>query len=183
MGASLYDKVKKDMTAAGIRPRTQTAQNWLASKVNQLKIPSSRGNLLNDPSRSTGFAIVGKMFFYHYDPKFKKTLPVYDRFPLVIPMEIYPDGFLGLNIHYLDPYSRLYLLNLLHDFINNTKYDDTTRFKLSYQVLNSSRRYKMIEPCIKRYLSSHIMSSMVYIEPDSWDTAIFLPSAKMVYNS
>lgn len=183
MAASLYDKVKKDMNAAGIRPRTQTAQYWLQSKLQSLKIPARRGSLLNDPSRSTGFAIVGKMFFFAYDPKYKATLPVYDKFPLVIPMEIYADGFLGLNIHYLDPYSRLYLLNLLHDFINNTKYDDTTRFKLSYDVLNSSRRYSMIEPCIKRYLYSHIRSSMIYIEPDSWDTAIFLPSAKMVYRS
>jgi hypothetical protein len=181
--ASLYDKVKKDMNSAGIRPRTQTAQNWLASKVRQLKIPASRVNLLNDPSRATGFAIVGKMFFYHYDPKTKDTLPVYDKFPLVIPMELYPDGFLALNLHYLDPYTRLYLLDLLHDFINNTKYDDTTRFKLSYQLLSSSKRYRVIEPCIKRYLYSHIRSSMIYIEPESWDTAIFLPSAKMVYKS
>lgn len=169
------------MNAAGIRPRTQTAQYWLASKVRELKIPASRNNLLNDPSRGTGSVIIGKMFFFHYDPKYKETLPVYDKFPLVLPMEMYSDGFLGLNLHYLDPYSRLYLLNLLHDFINNTKYNDTTRFKLSYQALNASRRYSMIEPCIKRYLYSHIRSSMVYIEPDSWETAIFLPSAKMVY--
>lgn len=181
--ASLYDKVKKDMNAAGMRPRTQTAQYWLYSKLKNLKLPARRGNVLNDPSRTTGFAIVGKMFFFAYDPKYKETLPVYDKFPLVIPMEIYPDGFLGLNLHYLDPFTRLYLLDLLHDFINNTKYNDTTRFKLSYQALSASRRYSVIQPCIKRYLYSHIASSMIYIEPDSWETAIFLPTAKMVYNT
>lgn len=179
--AGLYDKLKKEMTAAGIKPRTQTARNWLQSKIRQLKIPANRGSLLNDPSRSTGTVIVGKMFFFHYDPKYKAVLPVYDRFPLVLPMRIYDDGFLGLNLHYLDPYSRLYLLDLLHDFINNTKYDDSTRFKLSYNVLNASSRYSIIDGCIKRYLYQHIVSSMFYIEPDSWETAIFLPSAKMVY--
>jgi hypothetical protein len=179
--ASLYDKLKKEMTAAGIKPRTAASKAWLQSKMRLLKIPKNRGSLLNDPHRATGTAIIGRMFFYHYDPKWKKVLPVYDRFPLVLPMEMYPDGFLGLNLHYIDPYSRLYLLDLLHDVITNTKYNDKTRFKLSYGILNSSQKYAFTKVCIKRYLFSHIKSSMVYIEPDSWETAIFLPSAQMVY--
>ena len=98
-------------------------------------------------------------------------------------MDIYDDGFLGLNLHYLDPYSRLVLLDRLHDFINNDKYDDTTRFRLSYDLLASSRRYRLIDQCVKRYLFSHIMSSLIYVEPDQWETAIFLPTEKMVYKS
>jgi hypothetical protein len=96
-------------------------------------------------------------------------------------METYSDGFLGLNLHYLDPMSRLVLLDKIMDFINNDKYKNTTKLNLSYDLLASSRRYKMIEPCIKRYLSSHIRSSMIYVEPDNWETAIFLPVQKMVY--
>jgi hypothetical protein len=98
-------------------------------------------------------------------------------------MEIYNDGFLALNLHYLDPYNRLALLDKLFDFINNDKYDDTTRFRLSYSVLSKSRKYRIIEPCIKRYLFQHVMSSLIYIEPDNWETAIFLPVQKMVYNT
>jgi len=123
------------------------------------------------------------MYFYHYDPKYKDVLPVYDKFPLVIPMEMYSDGFLGLNLHYLDPYNRLALLDRLLDFANNDKYNDSTKLNLSYDLLTRSRRYKLIEPCIKRYLSSHIRSSLIYIEPNSWETAIFLPTAKMVYKN
>lgn len=180
--ASLYDKLKKEMTAAGIKPRTAAARTWLMGKMRSLKIPARRGSLLNDPKRTSGFAVVGKMYFFNYDPKYKDTLPVYDKFPLVLPMEQYPDGFLGLNLHYLDPYTRLYLLDMLHEFINNTKYDDSTRFKLAYSTLASMKRFRIIKPCIKRYLFEHIRSSMVYIEPDSWETAIFLPTEKMVYN-
>jgi len=181
--ASLYDKFKKEMTSAGIKPRTGQARTWLQSKISQLRIPTSRANLLNDPKRSGGYAVIGKMYFFSYDPKYKETLPVYDRFPLVLPMELYGDGFLGMNLHYLDPYSRLALLDQLQDFINNDKYDDTTRFKLSYRVLAASRRYSLFERCVKRYLFEHIRSSMIYIEPDSWETAIFLPTEKMVYNN
>lgn len=181
--ASLYDKLSKEMRGAGITPRTQAARMWLGQKIAQLKIPTNRSSLLNDPKRATGRAIIGRMYFFAYDAKYGDTLPVWDKFPLVLPMEIYPDSFLGLNLHYLDPYSRLYLLDLLHDFINNAKYDDSTRFKLSYAVLNGSKKYSMIQPCIKKYLFTHIRSSMVYIEPDSWETAIFLPTEKMVYNN
>jgi hypothetical protein len=181
--SSLFDKVSADLRAAGITPRTGEARAWLANKIQSLRIPSNRSNVLNDARRVSPRAFVGRMYFYHYDPKYKETLPVWDKFPLVIPMEIYSDGFLGLNLHYLDPYSRLALLDRLHDFVNNDKYDDTTRFRLSYDLLSKSRRYKLIEPCIKRYLFTNILSSLIYVEPNHWETAIFLPVQKMVYNN
>jgi hypothetical protein len=181
---SLLDKFKKEMTAAGIKPRTQNARSWLQSKIYKMKIPSNRSNLLNDPGRISARAFIGKMYFFHYDAKYKDTLPVWDKFPLVIPMDITSDGFMGLNLHYLDPYSRLLLLDRLQDFISNDKYDDTTRFKLSYDLLSQSKRYNtLISNCVKRYLLSHIMSPLIYIEPDNWETAIFLPTEKMVYKT
>jgi len=180
---SLFDKFSKQMTAAGVKPRTAAAQSWIQGKIGQLRIPSNRSNILNDASRISSKAFIGKMYFFHYNPKYKATLPVWDKFPLVIPMELYSDGFLGLNLHYLDPYNRLLLLDRLMDFINNDKYDDTTIFRLSYDLLSRSRRYSLFEPCVKRYLLQHIMSSLIYIEPDNWETAIFLPTEKMVYKS
>jgi len=181
--ASLFDKLSREMNAVGINPRTSAARAWLGDKISRIRIPSNRGNILNDARRVTSKAFIGKMYFFAYDAKFKEVLPVWDKFPLVIPMETYSDGFLGLNLHYLDPGSRLVLLDRLHDFINNDKYDDTTRFKLSYSLLSASRRYSIIEPCIKRYLFQHIMSSLIYIEPDNWETAVFLPVQKMVYKT
>lgn len=178
---ALLDKINKQLTAANIKPRTDAARGWLLSRISSLRIPANRSNILNDATRISPKAFIGRMYFYHYDPKYKDVLPVYDKFPLVIPIEMYSDGFLGLNLHYLDPFSRLALLDRLMDFINNDKYDDTTKLKLSYDLLSRSRRYKLIEPCIKRYLLSHIRSSLIYIEPNHWETAIFLPTAKMVY--
>lgn len=171
------------MNTAGIRPRSAAARSWLASKISNLRIPSNRSNILNDASRISAKTFVGRMYFFHYDPKNKQTLPQWDKFPLVIPMEVYSDGFLGMNLHYLDPYSRLMLLDRLQDFINNDKYDDTTRMNLSYKLLSNSKRYELFQPCIKRYLFNHVMSSIIYIEPDNWETAVFLPTEKMVYNA
>jgi len=169
------------MNAAGIRPRTDQARSWLQGKLFKLKMPTDRSNVLNDASRISAKAFIGRMYFFAYDPKLKDVLPVWDKFPLVIPMEMYSDGFLGLNLHYLDPMSRLVLLDKLMDFISNDKYNDTTRFNLSYDLLAGSRRFKIIESCVKRYLSSHIRSSLIYVEPNNWETAVFLPVQKMVY--
>ena len=180
---SLLDKFQAEMRAGGVNPRTASARNWLAGKIGQLKIPTNRSSLLNDAKRISSRAFIGKMYFFKYEAKHQETLPVWDKFPLVIPMDIYDDGFLALNLHYLDPYNRLALLDRLHDFINNDKYDDTTVFRLSYQLLAKSRRYSMIQPCVKRYLVEYIMSPMIYIEPNSWETAVFLPTEKMVYRT
>lgn len=181
--ASLFDKLNKEMNAAGIRPRTEAARQWILNRISEVRIPTNRSNILNDASRISPTVFIGRMFIYSYDPKFKNILPVWDKFPLVLPMDIYSDGFLGLNLHYLDPYNRLALLDRLHDFINNDKYNDTTRFNLTYSLLSKSRRYRLIEPCVKRYLFSHITSSIIYIEPKHWETAIFLPVQKMVYKT
>lgn len=181
--ASLLDKFQNEMRGSQVSPRTASARSWLQSKIADLKIPTNRSSLLNDPKRISARAFIGKMYFFKYQAKHAETLPVWDRFPLVIPMDIYDDGFLALNLHYLDPYNRLALLDRLHDFINNDKYDDTTVFRLSYQLLAKSRRYSMIQPCVKRYLAEYIMSPLIYIEPNSWETAIFLPTEKMIYRT
>lgn len=178
---SLFDKLSKEMNAAGIRPRTAAARSWLGAKLSNFSLSTNRSAVLNDAPRIASRAFIGKMYLFRYDAKHKDTLPVWDRFPLVIPMDLYDDGFLGMNLHYLDPYSRLALLDRLHDFINNDKYDDTTVFRLSYSLLQKSRSFALVQPCIKRYLFQHVVSSMVYIEPDSWESAIFLPVQQMVY--
>ena len=74
----------------------------------------------------------GRLNMFIYDPKLKKTLPYYDTFPLVLPLEDYNDGFLGLNFHYLPIPLRMKLLDRVVDFSNNTKFDKSTRLNVSY---------------------------------------------------
>lgn len=116
---------------------------------------------------------IGSMYFFVYDPKHKKTLPYYDKFPLVFPIGRYKDGFLGVNLHYLDIRSRTILLAELYSFVNNNKMNDRTRLILSYQALKKTSKYFM--PCVKRYLSSHVRSKFVKIRPIDWEKAVFLP--------
>src|SRR5208283_1625250 len=157
--AKLLDQIAKDLNQAGYTRRSTESRAWLQAKVRQLGTVSRIG-LLNDPVRNTAAAYIGRMFFFFYDPKLKEKLPYYDKFPLALPIEIYGDGFLGINFHYLPINVRIHLLDKLYDLTNNNKFDKTTKIVASYSLLAGIARYKEFEPCIKRYLVDHIQSKM-----------------------
>lgn len=172
--ANVLDRLSAQMNQAGVAQRTAQARTWLKNKISELR-SVRRNTIIQDKSRAaTGF-YPGRMYFYFYDPKMKKTLPYYDRFPLVIPVEKYKDGFLGLNLHYLPVKYRLILLDKLYETLNNELYDDTTKMQLSYDLLAGAARYEEFKPCLKRYLTSHIASGLIEIEPSNWEIALFLP--------
>ena len=62
------------------------------------------------------------MNLFVYDPKYKKTLPFYDTFPLVLPLETIKGG-LCLNFHYLPYPLRFRLLGRMQKFATNAKFD------------------------------------------------------------
>lgn len=121
---------------------------------------------------------MGKMVAFFYDPKWKKKLPYYDTFPLVIPIEMYPDGFLGLNMHYLPPGYRAVLMDELYKvFYNNETVTDKQRIQMTYNIIKRHVRIRHYIPCIKRYLYSHVRSRIYPLKGQDWDIALFLPTA------
>jgi hypothetical protein len=173
MEKRLNDRIKESLAKEGYEPRSRFARAWLKSKVPSLR--PTRGELMRDRERFRNKSIIGRMYFYYYDPKTKDSLPYYDRFPLVIPIERYPDGFLGLNLHYIHPKRRIILLDKLSTILNNDNYDETTRFKISYDFLKRASRIYEATPCIKRYLSSQVQSRFLELTAEDWDIAAMLP--------
>ena len=135
----------------------------------------------NTMMKSVAKPIVGRMIFFNYDPKWKEKLPIYDIYPIVIPIEMYPDGFLGLNLHYLPPTGRAILLEALLTIANNEKFDKTTKLAVTYQLLkNNASRFPGYQQCIHRYLSTHIRSDIRDIEPTFWMYICALPMQKFI---
>jgi hypothetical protein len=153
--------------------------DWFVGKATSAA--GYRRKIMANADRSRSNATIGKMYFFWYDPKHKDKLPIYDRFPLVFPIERYPDGFLGLNMHYLSFSERSYLLSQLMKFRSNNKMDETTKLRLTYDLLASTKRLATASrPCIKRYLFTQVRSSFVEITSDEWDKALELPVAVWV---
>ena len=176
--AYLIDRIKESLAKEGLNNRSSKARTWLQAKIKNLN-PTKQA-LLADRDRLKNNAIIGRMYFYFYDPKTKDKLPYYDRFPLVLPIEQYNDGFLGLNLHYIHPKQRIILLDKLSEFANNSKFDKTTRLRLSYDLLSSASRVFEHQPCLKRYLYNHIESRFLEINADEWDIAALLPMESFV---
>jgi hypothetical protein len=176
--AKLIDRIKTSLAKEGLTPRTNASRAWLRAKVKDLK-PTSSG-LMRDRERLKNNSMIGKMYFYFYDPKTKDTMPYYDRFPLVIPIERYNDGFLGLNLHYIHPKHRMILLDKLSDTLSNNTYDEKTKLKINYRYLAAASRIFEANPCIKRYLFTQIESRFLEITADEWDIAAMLPVESFV---
>jgi hypothetical protein len=171
--ATIIDSVNQRLSKLGYINGSRDARTWLRTKVNSLKATPS--TLMSDRDRLRSQSIIGRMYFYYYDPKTKDQLKYYDKFPLVIPIERYGDGFLGLNLHYVEPKVRFILLDKLSTYTNNKMYDETTRLRLSYQTLKSASSIFEATPCIKRYLYSHVKSRFLEINANEWDIAAILP--------
>ena len=176
--AKLLDRIKTSLAKEGLTPRTNASREWLRAKVKDLKPTSSA--LMNDRNRLKNTSMIGKMYFYFYDPKTKDSMPYYDRFPLVIPIERYNDGFLGLNLHYIHPKHRMILLDKLSDTSNNDTYDEKTKLKINYRYLAATSKIFEATPCIKRYLFTQIESRFLEVSADEWDIAAMLPVESFV---
>lgn len=171
--AYLLDRINQDLAKSGYEARTRDARQWLFAQVKNLK--PNPITMMRDREMLRTRTMIGRMYFFFYDPKTKEKLPYYDRFPLVIPVRRYTDGFLGLNLHYIHYKYRIRLLDKLSSFLVNDNYDETTRFRLTYPALNAASRIFEHTPCIKRYLFSHIESRFLEITADKWDIAALLP--------
>ena len=176
--ATLIDRIQKSLDKEGLAPRTRQSRAWLQSKISSLN--ASQRSLFRDVDRTTRSAFVGHMYFFYYDPKHKEKLPYYDRFPLVLPIEQYGDGFLGINLHYIHPKERMVLLDKLSETATDKSFDINTRLRLNYQYLKRASKVFEARPCIKRYLFTHVKSRFVEIFADEWDIAAMLPMETFV---
>ena len=118
---------------------------------------------------------VGRLNLFVYDPKYKQTLPYYDVFPLVLPLETIKGGFAGINFHYLPPNQRFTLLTQLQRFnVQGGKVNSSNRFDVSY---NRIKKLPLAKGCIKKYLYSHMRSQFLKIDYDEAALAVYLPIA------
>ena len=193
--AILFDELlTKGVRAGQIPARTQTARDWYRNSAKNYNATVRKGGtragridyakinektLINkEPARLVTSLDPGSMYMFMYDPKWKDTLPFYDRFPLIFPFKVESDRFMGLNLHYLPLDLRAKLMDSLYETKNNTRYDESTKLKLSYSILSSAAKFKYFAPCVKQYLFSHMKSKFMYIYPSEWDITLFLPTER-----
>jgi len=121
---------------------------------------------------------IGKMYMMIYKAKGDGVLPFWDRQPVVIAIEKYKDGFLGMNFHYIPPLLRFKLLAALMSYATNPKIPSQTKLRLSYSLLKNASKAKFFKPTVHRYLYSQMKTPLVLIPFDQWKFIIALPLQK-----
>ena len=173
---SILTKLTEQHSASNLQRLSRQSMSWFTKKITELKNPVSMvKGIAREKSRYVRSFIKGRLYFFLYDPKTKDELPYYDRFPLVLVLEKYDDGFLGLNLHYLPVKYRILFLRKLMQFAILDDQDEIKRMRVTYDILNASKRFREFKPCVKRYLFPHIKSRILAVQPDEWETAMYLP--------
>ncbi len=170
----------EQMTNAAIQSKSRGAMKWYIGRIQSVKGGAGLADQkIAAPVRQNHKPYVGGMFQYMYDAKWKEELPYWDAFPLVIPIELYSDGFLGLNLHYLPIRMRAKMLDILMGYEKTTKTGSNGRrvyMALSYGLLKGLSTIPAFQHCLKRYLFNHIKSKVIRIESDFWEDVAFLPT-------
>lgn len=187
----IFEQIAQNAAAQNISARNvQEAREWYMSEAR--KVGSVSGNQLmgENPAmlfNRLGQDSIGKMYMFYYDAKTKDKLPYWDRFPLIFVLDVRPDRFWGVNLHYLPPVYRARLMNALYQIQNNGRTPLTIKLKLTYDVLKAidSRVAKF---AVKQYLpyaknskgqqgsNFGVRSRYLLIPYDKWDIALMLPT-------
>jgi hypothetical protein len=165
----LLTAVKKSKSWFDTQVTLLTRQNLTPQKV-----------LAGNPDQLTTTLVPGNLYMYGYDPKLKAELPYYDRFPLVFPFRKTPNGFIGLNMHYLPYNLRIMLLDRLLVFKTNNRMDETTRLKYSWATIDGVSKFDAAIPCVKQYLTGHVKTQFRKVNSEDWATAMLLPVERFV---
>ena len=163
--ASVFDTIK--MKAGD----TDRSNSWYRGQVNRIASGTTarelfrQGKLARRPS-------VGRLNLFGYNPKLRKTLPYYDIFPLVLPLEPTKGGFMGMNFHYMPPLLRFRLLERMQARASDRRFDSKTKFEVNYDDV---KNIKIVKPTIKKYLYAYCQTGFLRINADDAAIAIYLP--------
>ena len=166
-----------------IESGTEDSLQWFRTNVRDLKIKPQVIMRGLEAVSNTGLK-QGGVYMFHYDAKWKDTLPYWDKYPIVVPLELYSDGFLGINIHYISPSMRVPLLQKMFEFTkDNEELEGDARMIIDYDTTQLESGLRNAGPCIKRYLTSHIGARITRVPKEQWETLMMMPTAKFNVNA
>lgn len=181
MATKHFEGIFKSGRIKGFKAGDVMVRDFFMDKAMKTKLSRTPKSIMESPAaiaHKVTKPTPGKMLMYQYDAKHKDTLPYWDMFPVMFPLELYNDSFLGLNLHYLPPIYRVRLFDALFETANNNKFDKTTKLRINYSILKNASNMRYFKPCIKKYLYSHVKSNLIEIPIDEWAYVSFLPIAR-----
>lgn len=146
------------------------SMKWFTKKVDELKF------------KKVKMPEAGKLYMYAYDAKNKDTLPVWDKFPLILCLgqKIAKNGnllFYGLNLHYVPPRVRQEFLEIMLVYQSTKRLTSKTVLKVDWQKV---KQFHYAQKMIKAYLPGQMKSPASEVPPQEWSSVIWLPTQQFV---
>ena len=113
-----------------------------------------------DSNQIRRYAVSGHMYIFEYKAKTAARLPYYDEFPLVYVIKATRNEFWGLNLHYMSPKRRAWVMKRLMD-----------------------GRIDAPRHCFHKYITSHVDGFLLDLATPEWATAMLLPIETFVKNT
>ncbi len=113
-----------------------------------------------DENQLRRYAVSGHMYIFEYKAKTAQKLPYYDEFPLVYVIKATRHEFWGLNLHYMLPKKRAWVVKRLMD-----------------------GRIDAPRNCFHKYITSHVDGYLLDLAAAEWASAILLPIETFVRNN
>ena len=161
----------------------EMSMRWYRQKVQELLPRPMARRMIREGRRENKVTVrpnFGMMNLFYYRPKGAQQLPYYDIFPLVIPLgRRKPEGFVGINFHYLSVPMRWQLLERLQMFQEPSEleaYDSEEGQDMVMALFWPKIKMKRgVKPIVRRYLTKNIKSYFLKIELNEMVVAISLP--------
>ena len=148
---SLIKRLEEE-TPAELETRSLESLRWFQQRVKTMRLTSEAFYKQSSLNKARRY-LEGRMYTFFYDAKTKDKLPYWDRFPVVLILDLNQTGFTGLNFHYIPPRYRVRLLYELYKYI---RLDDDTRdenmkqhIRMRYEMLRGLTKMRFFKPCFK----------------------------------
>jgi transcriptional regulator with XRE-family HTH domain len=184
INSNIFEEMREYMDYENIKSGSKFAMTWMRNAIQDLYDIAEELNVEEKYFRDSKRIVTkrwmkkpGEMYLFNYNPREKSKLDYYDTFPLIFYIHEVEDGFLGMNLHYLPIKLREVLfVNMLAYATDDIDTDsETTRLRLTYDLLNKTSKLRYFRPCVKRYKYNSIDSRLLRIPSIDWITAIYLP--------
>jgi hypothetical protein len=194
----LFQKIIKDAALLNISAdMNKRSREYFKQKAGELQNQRPANILKRKSVQENATAQIpfkpGDIFLFNYMPKNatnERLLPYYDRYPLIVLVDVTPEYVCGLNFHYLPYEERAVLLTQLYNFLVedtsgteglDTMLGDKAFLDVTYdkiKLLDVPKSYW--KPCFKKYLNTNIRGKLLKIHPQEWDIILQLPLERFV---
>ncbi len=178
---SIFDVIKNHP-----RYHQEKSKEWFRDRIRELStdIPVDRLGLLKTTRNlQTNRILPGTMVFFGYDPKYKETLPYYDRFPLSLIIGFNKTNFTGINWHYLPIATRIKLYDKIWQIARTSRMPTQQVLQLNWYLLSNAAKFPEVKPAVKEYRFDHVQTRFIKIPIVDWKTAIMLPNEQFMKKS